>query len=165
MILRRKFYPWASALPKKLSINCATLFGLGNFSAPGTWGSAAGILLYCMLFEGLGFFRYVLFAALLAYLAIGLCDAAERHLQMRDPGKIILDEFVAIPFCFLPIAQDSFGGIWLLFGFALFRFFDIKKPFWIKDMQNLEGGVGCVVDDIVAALATTLILNLVAIIS
>ena len=42
---RKKLYPWAAALPKKLSTRFATLWGLGSLNAPGTWGSAAGIVL------------------------------------------------------------------------------------------------------------------------
>ena len=163
MTLRKKFYPWASALPKKFSVPCATLFGLGNLSAPGTWGSVAGVVMYCLCFQGMSLFGYVAFSLLLAYLAIGICDSAERHLQLRDPHGVILDEFVAIPVCFLPITT-VFSGWWLLLGFALFRFFDIKKPFWINDMQDIEGGAGCVMDDVVAGLATALCLNILALV-
>ncbi len=164
MTLRKKFYPWASVLPKKFSVTCATLFGLGNLSAPGTWGSVVGILFYCLFFQGMPIFRYAVFALLVAYIAIGICDAAERHLQKRDPREIVLDEFVAVPICFLPITVHYFNGWWIFAGFLLFRILDIKKPLWINDMQSLEGGAGCVMDDVIAALAVALAMNLLAII-
>lgn len=169
MSLRKKFYPWAIALPKKLSIDLATLFGIGNLKAPGTWGSAVGVLFYALIFSGIGsnslwgIVQYVLFASLLAYLAVGICDSAERALGMRDPGKIILDEFVAIMFCFIPVCAEKYSVLGLLIGFGLFRFFDIKKPLGISGLQSLEGGVGCVADDIVAALASCACLNFLGI--
>ena len=168
MTVRKKFYPWAATLPKKVSVNLATLFGLGNLKAPGTWGSAAGVLFYWLVFSGLGgdgalgFFRYILFAALLTYLAVGICDAAERAIGMRDPGKIILDEFVAMNFCFLPLSAKPYSAFGLLLGFGLFRFFDIKKPLGISKLQSLEGGLGCVADDIAAAIVSCIALNAAA---
>lgn len=160
MTVQKKFYPWSSALPRRISVPLATIFGLGNLNAPGTWGSAVGLLFYALLFEGMGLLRYVVFAAVFIYLAIGICDSAERHLKMRDPGKIILDEFVAMPVCFLPLATHSFSIWGIIAGFAIFRFFDIKKPLGINKVQDLSGGLGCVADDIAAAFATTIILNL-----
>ena len=78
---------------------------------------------------------------------------------MRDPGKIILDEFVAVPFCFLPIISNSYSAFGIILGFAFFRLLDVKKPIFINSLQNLDGGLGCVADDIAAALISCLILN------
>lgn len=167
MTIRKKFYPWAAALPANVSVKMATLFGLGNLKAPGTWGAAAGVLFYWFLFSGLssggtlGFLRYLFFASLLAYLAIGICDAAERALGLRDPGQINLDEFVAMNFCFLPICVAPYSLLGLLVGFGLFRFFDIKKPLGIFKLQSLDGGLGCVADDIAAAIASCICLNVI----
>lgn len=169
MSLRKKFYPWSVALPKKLSVDLATLFGLGSLKAPGTWGSFAGVIFYAMFFSGIGssslwgIVQYLMFASFISYLAIGVCDSAERALGLRDPGKIILDEFVAITFCFIPICSDRYSVWGLFIGFVLFRFFDIKKPCGISGLQSLEGGVGCVADDVVAGLATCAVLNIIGI--
>ena len=161
--MRKKLYPWAVALPQGFSVKCAMLWKLGELKAPGTWGSVAGILLYALLFDGMGFWRYLIFATLLAYLAVGICDTAERTLRLRDPGCIILDEFVAIPFCFIPISSSySMWGVFL--GFLLFRFFDIRKPSIIYKMQDFEGGLGCVADDVAAAFATCITLNIVGLV-
>ena len=157
---RKKLYPWAAALPKKLSTRFATLWGLGSLNAPGTWGSAAGIVLYAALFAGIGLGRYIIFAAIFAYICVGICDTAERFLKMRDPGCIVLDEFCAIPFCFLPVFHSEYSAWGVLLGFAFFRFFDITKPFIINKMQDFEGGLGCVADDIAAALASCICLNI-----
>jgi len=169
MTLRKKFYPWAAALPKKLAVDIATLFGLGELKAPGTWGSAAGVLFYALIFSGVGsntlwgVAQYLLLASFGAYLAVGICDAAERALGMRDPHKINLDEFVAINFCFIPVCSSGYSVYGLFLGFALFRFFDISKPLGINSLQSLEGGLGCVADDIAAAVLSCACLNFLAV--
>ena len=162
MSIRKKLYPWAITLPKKSAIDTATLFGLGNLSMPGTWGSAAGVLLYYIGFKDMKFIPYVIFSLFLAYAAAGICDTAERYIGARDPGQIILDEIVAMPICFFPLFGSAFSVYGVLLGFVLFRFFDIKKPLFISKMQNLEGGLGIVADDLAAAAVTCVCLNLSA---
>ena len=84
---------------------------------------------------------------------IPLCSKAEEILGKSDPGEVIWDEFTAIPFVFLLIPQEinsqnelkSFG--WLFAGFLVFRFFDILKPFGIKRLQSISGGMGVRIDD------------------
>ncbi len=164
--MRGKFV-WAMWLPSDLVVNFATLGPLGRVKrGPGTVGSAAGLGLYAVAFHSVTPLGYVILGGLLVYLAMALCDAAERHLQMRDPGMIVLDEFVAVPLVFLGLngptgAVQQLGG-WpvLLGGFVLFRIFDILKPFGIARLQNYPGGVGCVADDVAAALAACLTLHL-----
>ncbi len=157
-----KFYPWANSLSKNVSINLATLGVIGKLKAPGTWGSLAGVGLYLILFRYLSAPIYIIACIALAYAAMGICDAAERHLKMKDPGMIVLDEFIAIPICFMPISlMAACNSFWfVLFGFCIFRFFDIVKPLGIKNIQKIEGGVGCVIDDIAAALCTFAVLIL-----
>jgi len=132
--------------------------------APGTWGSLAGVFFVVLAFWNVNPLFHVLFAAGLVYFAIQVCGEAEDRLGKRDPGMIVLDEFVAMPFCFLglnPFLMNVHFAWWvLLSGFLLFRFFDILKPFGIKKIQNLPGGIGCVADDIAAGLVVMLILNI-----
>lgn len=161
MALRDKLYPWANSLPRRPAVDLATLFGLGKLAAPGTWGSAVGILLYPFLFKDLPAGAYLIAAAVLAYIAVGVCDSAERHLNMKDPGMINLDEFVAMPFCFFTTL--GVYNLWgLMLGFALFRLFDIGKPLFVNRLQSLEGGLGCVADDIAAGMLTAVCLNATA---
>ncbi len=164
MTLKDKYYPWAKLLNKELSVKIATLFGLGNLTAPGTWGSLAGVILYPLFFQTLNVPAYLFLSIVLAYFAVGVCDAAETHLNQRDPGMINLDEFVAMPVCFFNIfgAQYNIWGV--VIGFAFFRFFDIKKPFVIYKLQSLEGGLGCVADDIAAGVATAICLNVLTLV-
>jgi phosphatidylglycerophosphatase A len=87
---------------------------------------------------------------------VGFCGEAEFRLGRRDPGEVNLDEFMAMPLCFIgwPALLDV-APRWAVFlaGFALFRLFDITKPFGIDKLQDLPAGWGIVIDDVAAALA------------
>lgn len=162
-----RYFIWTRLLATPLVVNCATLGPIGRIKkAPGTWGSVAGVGLYAVLFHQSSFFGFILLALLMAYLAVAFCDAAEKRLQMRDPGMIVLDEFVAVPLVFFGmgghaglIAQHG-GWPVLLAGFILFRVFDVLKPFGINRLQNLPGGLGCVADDLAAAAVSCVLLHL-----
>ena len=163
----QRYFPWTSVLATPLVVGLATLGPLGLVKkGPGTVGSVAGIGLYAVLFHFASPFAYLMLMALLTYLAIAICDTAERRLQMRDPGMIVLDEFIAVPLVFIGMGGANgliyqHGG-WpvLLAGFVLFRIFDIFKPFGISKLQNLPGGMGCVVDDLAAGLTSCFVLHL-----
>jgi phosphatidylglycerophosphatase A len=155
---------WPRALSTKTVLACARLGPLGrNLPAPGTWGSLAGLLYFTVFFaHGVGVFGLVALHAAGIFLAVALCGEAEVRLGRRDPGEVILDEFVAMPLCFLGWLQ--LAGTWprwvvLVSGFLLFRLFDILKPFGIRRLQDLPGGWGVVVDDLAAALATCVTLH------
>lgn len=154
---------WPRALPTGLVVNAATLGALGrNLPAPGTWGSAAGVLFFFVFFARLGVVGNLLASAVAAYLAVGLCGEAEIRMKKKDPGEVVLDEVVAMPLCFL--GWDTLTRAWpvwlvLLAGFALFRLFDIAKPLGIRRLQALPGGWGVVADDLAAALAACAVLH------
>jgi len=148
---------WPRVLPSGLVIGCATLGPLGRaLPAPGTWGSLAGLLYFVLFFQRASIGAILIGSAIAGYLAVGICGEAEVRLRKKDPGAIVLDEVVAIPLCFL--GWRTLLGIapaWalLIAGFALFRLFDILKPFGISRLQTLRGGWGVVADDLAAALA------------
>ena len=155
---------WTRGLPTSLVVGAATLGPIGRrLPAPGTWGSLAGAGYFWVFFERLGVTGNVIASALGAYGAIALCGEAELRLGKQDPGEVILDEFVAMPLCFLGWpALVAVMPAWaaLLAGFALFRVFDIAKPLGISRLQNLPGGWGVVIDDLAAALAACATLHL-----
>jgi phosphatidylglycerophosphatase A len=148
---------WPRALPTGFVTGLATLGPIGRkLPAPGTWGSVAGVAYFWILFPAIGWGGNLAVSALAAWLAVGLCGEAEIRLNKKDPGEVILDEFVAIPLCFLGWHSIvAVMPVWaaLLAGFALFRLFDIAKPLGISKLQRLPGGWGVVVDDLAAALA------------
>lgn len=153
-------YRWAQFLPTPVITGLATLGPLGYMTkAPGTLGSVAGLLWYTAVFHFASPMAFLLLLAVTLYLAAAICGEAETRLFKRDPGEVILDEFVCVPVCFIGLQGviQSWGvkaWILLLAGFLLFRLFDIIKPFGINRLQKLPGGVGVVADDFAAALAT-----------
>ena len=156
MKLQQPIWPRFLSLPTVLA--CATLGPIGRrLPAPGTWGSVAGLMYFTVVFAGrLEIAGTLLLRAAGAYFAVALCGEAEFRLGRKDPVEVILDEFVAMPLCF--IGWPALVGplpVWAVFlaGFGLFRLFDIAKPFGISRLQNLPGGWGVVVDDLAAALA------------
>lgn len=157
---------WPRHLPPEAVVNIATLGPIGmNLPAPGTWGSAAGILFFFACCAVMGDVELVVAAAIVGYFAVGICGQAEIQMSRRDPGQVILDEVVAMPLCFLGwriIAVPGFLGFLgiLVAAFLLFRFYDIRKPWVINTLQELPGGWGIVLDDTAAALATCATLHL-----
>ena len=143
--------------------NVATLGKLGYWGkAPGTSGSVAGLILYTVCFFNATPVSFFLLILIFIYLSIAFCHEAERRMQKKDPGEVILDEVVAMPLCFIGTGyiMETYP-VWLvlLVGFGLFRFFDILKPLGIAKLQDLEGGLGIVVDDLAAAAATCVCLH------
>lgn len=152
-------------VPTTWILNVATFGRVGFYGKmPGTNGSFVGLIWYTLFFHGLAPLAYLLWCVISAYCACGICTQAEILLQRKDPSCIILDEVVAMPFCFLGLqaAMQRYPVWWfMLGGFLLFRLLDIVKPFGIKKLQQLPGGLGIVVDDVVAALVTCVCLHII----
>lgn len=126
----------------------ATLGPVGYMPvAPATAGSAVVVVI--------GYFLPVppLWIALViiavgAWLAVGLCGAAEKQLG-HDARPIIADEVVGQSLALLQVPHDPIA---FLVSFVLFRIFDVWKPLGAREAQRLPGGLGVVVDDIIAGL-------------
>ena len=131
-----------------------------------------GILWFLLLLLPGNLLIAVVGAALASALSIPICERAARALGTDDPGSVVLDEIAAIPWCFTAVVaahtlQHGFpdaatfvhGHAWwtLPAGFALFRVFDIAKPWPVGRSQNLPGGWGIVVDDHLAAVWVALL--------
>lgn len=128
--------------------------GLSRF-APGTMGTIAAVP-FALLLKGLP--AYAFWPVLVALFGVGiyLCDSCSRRLGLHDPGGIVWDEMVAywLTVAFLPVSWP-----WWLAAFVLFRVFDILKPWPIRWVERrFGGGLGIMLDDIVAALYAMAIL-------
>jgi phosphatidylglycerophosphatase A len=135
-------------------------FGFGTGlapKAPGTVGSLPGILLFWLTMDyGLYVQLGVAVAATLA--GIWICGESARRIGVHDHGGIVWDEIVGM-YLTLMVAPFSVTG-WVL-AFVLFRFMDIVKPYPIRDLDHrLKGGVGIMLDDLVAALYAAILLAL-----
>ncbi len=157
---------WMRFVTTRWILAIATLGPVGRIrKAPGTWGSAAGMLWYALVFHYLPWPIYLILLGVTGVIAVEITHEAEVRLKQRDPGSVVLDEFVAVPLCFFQMgdAIAATGG-WplLLTGFVLFRLFDIWKPYPVSRLQDVPGGPGVVLDDVAAAAITCLLLQLAA---
>jgi phosphatidylglycerophosphatase A len=158
-----------------------TTFGVGYIPlAPGTWGSAVGVLIYWLVsgielnsiayFTARGWQENQIFAwfyginsfLLLAFCLLGIWAAnrATKLFANKDPQQAVVDEVIGqlITFLFIPFGVHWF---YILLGFLLFRFFDITKPYPIDSLQNLPTGLGVCADDILAGVYAGICLGLV----
>ncbi len=133
-------------------------FGTGLVpGAPGTVGSLVGVgLAWFTADAGLGLRLGI--ALLLVVSGVWLCGESARRIGVHDHGGIVWDEIAGV-YVTLLVAPPGVVG-WFL-GFALFRAFDIVKPWPIRDLDHrLGGGLGIMLDDLVAALYAALLLAL-----
>jgi phosphatidylglycerophosphatase A len=117
--------------------------------APGTVGTLVAFPLYWALAQFLPPLAIAYVAIPLFFLGVWACGVTGRDLGVQDHGAMVWDEIVA----FLPLLAVSSQSIWLqLVAFALFRLFDIWKPYPIRELERrVKGGMGVMVDDVFAA--------------
>ncbi|NLN85323.1 MAG: phosphatidylglycerophosphatase A [Candidatus Cloacimonetes bacterium] len=144
----------------------ASLFGVGFIPfAPGTWGTlfAAGIylLLPQSLFEGKGWWFTGLGLLVVSLFSVWISGLAEKKLG-KDAPAIVIDEFCGyfVSVMFLPKSV-----LMAVYAFALFRVFDIAKPFPINVSQRLKGGWGVVVDDLLAGFYANVVIQFIKLIA
>ena len=130
--------------------------GLAPF-APGTFGSIPGVLLFWLTLD---FGLYVQLGVALALVVSGIwiCGESARRIGVHDHGGIVWDEIAGMYLTLMAAPLTPVG--WLL-AFGLFRLMDIVKPWPIRDLDHrLGGGVGIMLDDLVAALYAAVVLGL-----
>lgn len=133
---------------RRLILWLATFGGVGYLPGmPGTWGSLAALPLWWVMQDFLGPRGY--FIAWLALLALSLWAAGEAWhlLGEADHPAIVLDEVMGL---LAALAWVPPKWLWVALGFAMFRLFDILKPFPLKYLEQLPGGFGVVLDDVAA---------------
>lgn len=153
-------------------------FGIGRIAvAPGTFGSLIGVLWFALLLVAANLWLFIVGIIGGFFLSVWLCGASEKILNQKDPGSVVLDEITAVPFCFagwLGISFCKAGSMpgmeailnaqtWpLVLGvFLAFRFFDVLKPWPVRQSQSLPGGWGITVDDFLAAVYVNAVVLLV----
>jgi len=130
--------------------------GLAPF-APGTVGSLLGVLLAWLTLD-LGLIAQIGVAIALSVAGIWICGVSARRLGIHDHGGIVWDEIAGM-YVTLLVAPFTLTA-WIL-AFLLFRAFDIVKPWPIRDLDHrLGGGLGIMLDDLVAALYAAILLAL-----
>lgn len=143
---------------KSLSRVLATFFGLGLVPlAPGTAASAAAAIGYLLGLHRLAWPLYVVLVGFLFFAGTAAAGRYASDLGRPDPGRIVVDEI-----CGQLIALAFLPGGWVPVGisFALFRFFDIIKPWPIRRLESLPGGWGIMADDVAAGLVAAALARL-----
>lgn len=140
----------------RLALLLATTLGAGYVPiAPGTVGSAAGLVLWALLPHT---------AAVQAVAIVGLFvmgswsgGVAERHFAKTDPGQVVIDEVMGM---LITLFLNPVGWTGAIAGFLLFRVADVIKPFPANRLEALPGGFGIMADDAMAAVYANVILRL-----
>ena len=123
--------------------------------APGTAGTVVGVLIDPLL-RPLGLELRILVVAVMAVAGVWICGASARRLGVHDHPAIVWDEIVGYLALMLLLPA---GWTWALLGFAVFRLFDIWKPWPIRQLDHaVGGGLGIMLDDIAAAAWGALVL-------
>lgn len=155
-----------------LAVFIATGFGSGLIPfGPGTWGSLVGLLISYGLISVFSLDVVLLQNALLVVslilAAIGIWSStrAETIFDRKDAGQIVIDEVCGQVISFVFIAPyivrlGSQWRWWMILGFLLFRAFDIFKPYPINRLQGLTGGVGVMMDDVLAGIYAAVLMSL-----
>lgn len=145
---------------KKVVRYIATLGPFGCFSAPGTFGSAIGLLVSIFLINKFftNFISQFIIIVIFAFLSFLIIKQYCKETTSCDPQEIILDEFVGciVAFYIVPLDINT-----LLIGFLVFRFLDITKLFGISYIEkSFSGSYAILLDDIAAGLITNFTLRL-----
>ncbi len=141
----------------------STGFGIGYMPfAPGTFGSALACLMvyvYVNLRNPNSYeFNAILIIGSIIFFLIGI--KATNYLALewgKDPSKIVIDEIVGL---WIALLFVPFNITTLVLAFVFFRFFDILKPLGIKKLENLDGGLGVMADDVLAGVYANLCLQI-----
>lgn len=145
-----------------------SFFGAGHLpKAPGTWGSLLFLpVIYLASVFGPPWILWPILATTIA-LSLWSSDACVQKYG-EDPGSFVMDECAGqtIPFLFTSFSFatsasfTSSSDLWILaIGFLLFRFFDIKKPLGVNQLQNLPGKFGILADDLLAGVYALVVLE------
>jgi phosphatidylglycerophosphatase A len=137
----------------------STVMGLGLIPlAPGTFGALGGLLSGWLVMRFSAVPNPFLIVLITVFTFLGVYSSDKLIPEWgNDPSRIVIDEVVGmwVALLFVP------NSYWLLFtSFALFRFFDIVKPLFIRKLENINGGWGIMLDDVVAGIYANAVVHL-----
>lgn len=138
-----------------IAVALASVFGVGYIPfASGTFGSAAGLLLWALLPHSAA--AHGVAIAVTFVVGSWSSSVAERHFGRTDPGQVVIDEVLGM---LITLFMNPVGWTGALFAFLLFRAFDIVKPYPANRLERLHGGVGVMADDAMAAIYANVVLR------
>lgn len=135
----------------------STFFGAGYLPViPGTFGSAAAMVLYFIIRHNILLYACVLLVVtILGFFTAG---KAAKIFNKKDPRCVVIDEVTGILISLMFIPYDL---KWAITGFLVFRLMDTLKPFPAARIERLPGSLGIMGDDIVAGIYTNIVLQIV----
>jgi len=137
-------------MTRRLGVFIATCAHIGYAPvAPGTFGSAAALVLYYLVRrQGSTTIELVTIGVVLI---VGLWSAteAEHHFGGIDPGPVVIDEVIGM---LITLAFHPVNVLGALTGFFIFRVLDVVKPWPARRLELLPGGLGVVLDDVMAGI-------------
>ena len=142
---------------RRLGVFVATFAYVGYAPfAPGTFGSAAGLLVFYLVRRT--HLPWVEFAAILLTFVLGIWSGteAEHHFGGTDPGPVVIDEVMGMLITLVLLPVTVTGAI---VGFLVFRVLDVIKPWPAARFESLPGGLGVMADDGMAAIYGNLIMH------
>jgi phosphatidylglycerophosphatase A len=140
------------------SLFIATIAFIGKIPfMPGTFGTLAGVLIW-LLAVPQNFKIQLVVVTGIVIISVIFAGIAEKILDNIDDKSIVIDEVAGIFITFLFIPKEF---LFIVLGFILFRFFDIKKPFIINFVQKFKSGFGITADDLLAGIFSNIILHIV----
>ena len=141
----------------RLAVILATAGYAGYFPiAPGTVGSAVGVLVYLLVWWTESAVVEVALVAVTFAAGTWAATHAERFFGGIDPGPVVIDEVLGmlVTLAFIPV-----GWTGILAGFVLFRVFDVIKPYPANRLEKFHGGFGIMADDAMAGIYANLALR------
>jgi phosphatidylglycerophosphatase A len=177
----------ASSAKDYLALAIATC-GVGYLPlAPGTWGSLVGIGLYLIVrgalmkaffsvaaphhFQLLHVYYGIIAFELAVIVAVALvgtwaASRTEDRSATKDPSEVVIDEVVGQFIALIPVPFVLEAAWWTaILAFILFRFFDIVKPYPARKLESLHGGLGIMLDDVVAGVYAAVVVALAVVAS
>ena len=150
-------------IPAKMLLNPVHCFALGFGSGltpriPGTMGTLVGVLLF-ILMPNVDWITYLMVVVCGFLFGIFCCGYTTKALNTHDHHSIVWDEIIGYLVTMFMVPKE---WIWILIGFILFRAFDILKPWPISSIdRRIKSGFGIMLDDVVAALFSLAIIQIV----
>ena len=136
----------------------STVFKIGYLPiAPGTWGSLAALIVWYVLIGHISSITLIALIVIIFVLGVYTSSVIEINLTIKDPSIVVIDEWVGqwIALMFLPKSM-----VWGLVAFLLFRLFDIWKPYPINKIDNIHGGWGIMLDDVLAGVFALVVISI-----
>ena len=137
-------------------------FGFGSGCmpwAPGTFGTITAVPVFLLL-NGTTLWIYLSITMMMFFIGIWICGKTTEKLNVHDHPGIVWDEIVGY---LVTMSAAPKGWTWIIIGFVLFRIFDILKPWPISIAdRRISGGLGIMLDDVIAGIFSFVILQLIA---